>query len=141
MEGVMIIMKIDYFLLPKTKVAHISSNATMRQAIDMLEYQYYSAIPIIDDEGKYAGTLNEGDLLWKMKETPGLNFENTDKVLVNEIKLHVHNTSVSINAQMEDMLALAAEQNFVPVIGDDDIFLGIIRRKDIIAYYVRNITD
>jgi CBS domain-containing protein len=141
MEGVMIFMKIDFFLLPKDKVAHINSNATMRQAIDMLEYQYYSAIPIIDDEGKYAGTLNEGDLLWKLKETAGLNFENTDKVLVSEIKLHVHNTSVSINAEMEDMLALAAEQNFVPVIGDDDIFLGIIRRKDIIAYYVRNITD
>jgi CBS domain-containing protein len=141
MEGVMIIMKIDYFLLPKDKVAHINSHATMRQAIDMLEHQYYSAIPIIDDEGKYAGTLNEGDLLWKMKETPGLNFENMHNVMISEIKLHVHNTSVSINAQMEDMLALAAEQNFVPVIGDDDNFLGIIRRKDIIAYYVRNITD
>ena len=137
----MIIMKIDYFLLPKAEVAHINSHATMRQAIDMLEHQYYSAIPIIDDEGKYAGTLNEGDLLWKMKETPGLNFENMHNVMISQIKLHVHNTSVSINAQMEDMLALAAEQNFVPVIGDDDIFLGIIRRKDIIAYYVRNITD
>src|ERR1700730_17620593 len=137
----MIIMKIDYFLLPKVKVAHINSHATMRQAIDMLDNQYYSAIPIIDDEGKYAGTLNEGDLLWKMKETPGLNFENMHNVMISQIKLHVHNTSVSINAQMEDMLALAAEQNFVPVIGDDDIFLGIIRRKDIIAYYVRNITD
>ena len=42
---------------------------------------------------------------------------------------------------MEDMLANAADQNFVPVVDDRDLFLGIIRRKDIIAYYTNNITD
>lgn len=42
---------------------------------------------------------------------------------------------------MEDMLAKAADQNFVPVVDDKQIFLGIIRRKDIIAYYMNNITD
>jgi CBS domain-containing protein len=134
-------MKIDYFVLPKAEVSHITPSATMQQALEMLDNQYFSAIPIIDDEGKYAGTLNEGDLLWKMKNTPGLNFENLHTVLVSEIELNVHNVTVSINADMEDMLALAHEQNFVPVIDDNDIFLGIIRRKDIIAYYVKNITD
>jgi CBS domain-containing protein len=39
------------------------------------------------------------------------------------------------------MLALAADQNFVPVVDDEGIFIGIIRRKDIIEYYIRNITD
>jgi CBS domain-containing protein len=134
-------MEIAYFLLPKEEVACIKPSATMRQALDMMEHHYYTAIPIIDDEGKYVGTLSEGDLLWKMKDTPGLNFDNMDTVQVSEIELNVHNVSVSINAQMDDMLALAAEQNFVPVLSDDDIFMGIIRRKDIIAYYVRNITD
>jgi CBS-domain-containing membrane protein len=134
-------MKIDYFLLPKEEVTYIKLSANMRQALDMLEQHYYSAMPVIDDEGKYVGTLNEGDLLWKMKNTPGLNFENMHEVPISEIEMHVHNISVSINAEMEDMLALAAAQNFVPVMDNNDIFLGIIRRKDIIAYYVRNITD
>ena len=38
------------------------------------------------------------------------------------------------------MLQLAADQNFVPV-DDSGVVIGIIRRKDIIAYYTRNITD
>jgi CBS-domain-containing membrane protein len=134
-------MKIASFLLPKDKVAFITSSSSMREALELLEHHYYTALPIVDSEGKYVGTLSEGDLLWKLKNTPGLNFENMHEVPINEIEKHIHNESVSINAQMEDMLSLAADQNFVPVLDDESIFIGIIRRKDIIEYYIRNITD
>jgi CBS-domain-containing membrane protein len=134
-------MKIASFLLPKDEVAFITSSASMQEALEQLEHHYYTALPIVDNEGKYVGTLSEGDLLWKLKNTPGIDFDNLQHVPVSEIEKHIHNESVSINAQMEDMLALAADQNFVPVVDDESIFIGIIRRKDIIAYYVRNITD
>ncbi|MEK3670586.1 MULTISPECIES: CBS domain-containing protein [unclassified Paenibacillus] len=134
-------MEISSFLLPKDQVAYITSSISMREALEQLENHYYSAIPIIDEEGKYVGTLSEGDLLWKLKNTEGLSFENMTGVTVGTIQRHVHNESVEIHAQMEDMLTLAADQNFVPVVDGSGIFLGIIRRKDIIEYYTRNITD
>jgi CBS-domain-containing membrane protein len=134
-------MKIASFLLPKDEVAFITSSASMREALEQLEHHYYTALPIVDDEGKYIGTLSEGDLLWKLKNTPGLDFDKMKQVPVSDIEKHIHNESVSINAQMDDMLALAADQNFVPVVDDESIFIGIIRRKDIIEYYMRNITD
>ena len=134
-------MQISSFLFPKDKVAYITSAMSMREAMDQLEHHQYSAIPIIDNEGKYIGTLSEGDLLWKLKNTPGLTFDNMHEVPVVEIKKRIRNECVSIYAQMEDMLALAADQNFVPVVDNDRVFLGIIRRKDIIEYYTRNITD
>lgn len=134
-------MEISAFLLPKDQVAYITSSISMLEAMEQLEQHYYSAIPIIDHEGKYVGTLAEGDLLWKLKNTPGLSFDNMREVKVSDIQRHVHNESVYIKAQMEDMLTLAADQNFVPVVDSEGIFLGIIRRKDIIEYYTRNITD
>ncbi|WP_159883219.1 CBS domain-containing protein [Paenibacillus puerhi] len=134
-------MRIGSFLLPKNEVAFITSSASMREAMEQLELHHYSAIPIIDSEGKYIGTLSEGDLLWKLKNTPELSFDNMDQVPVVDIKKRIYNECVSIHAHMEDMLALAADQNFVPVVDDDRVFLGIIRRKDIIEYYTRNITD
>ncbi|HEY0828817.1 MAG TPA: CBS domain-containing protein [Bacilli bacterium] len=134
-------MNISSFLFPKKDVAYIHSSSTLRQALEKLENHYYTAIPIIDSEGKYAGTLTEGDILWKMKNTAGLDFDHMHKVSIIEIKQHVRNHPVSINAHMEDMLALAADQNFVPVIDDEGIFIGIIRRKDVIEYYMKNITD
>jgi CBS-domain-containing membrane protein len=134
-------MNIASFLYPKNEVAFITSSASMREALEQLEHHYYTALPIVDSEGKYVGTLSEGDLLWKFKNTPGIDFDNMHQVHVSEIEKHIHNESVSINAHLEDMLALAADQNFVPVVDDDNIFIGIIRRKDIIEYYMRNITD
>ncbi|KQX68408.1 MULTISPECIES: CBS domain-containing protein [unclassified Paenibacillus] len=134
-------MKIASFLLPKEKVAFITSSASMQEALEELENHYYTALPLVDSDGKYVGTLSEGDLLWTLKNTPGIHFDNIHQVPVSEIEKHIHNESVSIHAHMEDMLALAADQNFVPVVDDDNIFIGIIRRKDIIEYYMRNITD
>ncbi|WP_379129520.1 CBS domain-containing protein [Paenibacillus sp. sgz500958] len=134
-------MEISSFLLPKDQVAFVTSSFSMLEAMNQLEQHHYTAIPIIDPEGKYTGTLSEGDLLWMLKNTPGLNFSNMADIPVSEIARHVHNESVFINAQMEDMLTLAADQNFVPVIDSAGLFLGIIRRKDIIEYYTRNITD
>jgi CBS-domain-containing membrane protein len=134
-------MKIASFLFPKDEVAFITSSASMREALEQLEHLYYTALPIVDSEGKYVGTLSEGDLLWKLKNTPGIDFDNMQHVPVSEVQKHIHNESVSINAHIEDMLALAADQNFVPVVDDENIFIGIIRRKDIIEYYMRNITD
>lgn len=134
-------MEISSFLLPKDQVAFIMSSLSMLEAMEQLEQNRYTAIPIIDNEGKYIGTLSEGDLFWKLRNTPDLTFDNMWEVPVSEIQKHVRNESVSINAQMEDMLTLAADQNFVPVIDDDGVFIGIIRRKDIIEYYTKNISD
>ncbi len=134
-------MNIRSFLLAKAEVAFITTSATMRDALEQLDSCHYTAIPIIDYEGKYVGTLSEGDLLWKMKNTPGISFDNMHQVPVMEIKKRIHNECVSVDAQLDDMLALAADQNFVPVVDDELLFIGIIRRKDIIEYYTRSITD
>jgi len=134
-------MEISSFLLPKDQVAYITNSMSMLEALEQLERHHYTAIPIIDHEEKYVGTLSEGDLLWKLKNTANLTFDNISEVLISEIQKHVHNESVMIHAEMEDMLTLAADQNFVPVIDEDGVFVGIIRRKDIIEYYTRNITD
>ncbi|RTR26576.1 CBS domain-containing protein [Robertmurraya yapensis] len=127
-------MNIAFFLLPKSEVVYLNFNRTMRQALEKMEYHRYSAIPIIDHDGKYIGTLTEGDLLWKLKNTPDLNFRNTDQIMLSEIPLHVKNEPISVNEEMEAIIARAKEQNFVPVVDDNGIFIGIIRRREIIEY-------
>ena len=108
----------------------------MRQALERMEYHRFASVPIIDDNGKYVGVLTEGDLLWKMKNTPGLTFMNTEKIYLDEIEKHTQNLPVSINAQMENLINRAAEQNFVSVVDDNGIFIGIVRRSELIKYCV-----
>ena len=83
-------MNIAFFLLPKEKVAYVRDTDTMRQALERMEYHSYTAVPIINKHGKYVGTLTEGDLLWKLKSDPDLNFQNMNKIPLNDVKKHHH---------------------------------------------------
>lgn len=127
-------MNVAFFLIPKKSIIYLNENATMRQALERMEYHSYSAVPLIDDKGKYVGTITEGDLLWKLKNTPGLTFQNTEDILLSEVEQHVQNLPVTINAEMEDLISRAVVQNFVPVVDDQQVFIGIVRRREMIEY-------
>lgn len=127
-------MNIAFFLTPKNEVVCESIDGTMRQVMERMERYGYTAIPLIDKNGKYVGTITEGDLLWKLKNTPDLNFKNTESVKVSQISRRVYHKSVLINADIESLINLAVNQNFVPVVDDNGIFIGIIKRSDIINY-------
>jgi CBS-domain-containing membrane protein len=132
-------MNIAFFLTPKKDIVYESLDSTMRQILERMEAHRYTAIPIIDKFGKYVGTVTEGDLLWKLKNTPDLNFKNTSKVHLRDVPRHMKNNPVHINSDMKDLVSLAVNQNFVPVLDDNEIFIGIIKRSDIINYCYKEI--
>lgn len=130
-------MNIAFFLIPKNEVIYFPLNCTMRQALEKMEYHRYTAVPLINEYGRYAGTITEGDLLWKLKNTPDLTFAGTERVMIKDIPRRTTNTPVGIHSEIEDLLSLAIVQNFVPVVDDNEIFIGIIRRREIIEYYAK----
>lgn len=127
-------MNIAFFLTPKSDVICENLNSTMRQAMERMEYHSYTAVPLIDDKGRYVGTLTEGDLLWMLKNNPELNFKNSNKIKIIDIPRRMINKPVTINSDIEGLISLAVNQNFVPVVDDEGIFIGIIKRSDIINY-------
>lgn len=132
-------MNIAFFFTPKIDLVFMNMNSTMRQALEKMEYYRYSAIPLVDDNGKYVGTLTEGDLLWKLKNTPSLSFNNTQDIRLSDISLHNVNEPVAINAEIEDLFSRAIDQNFVPVVDDKDTFIGMVKRKEIIEYCAKEV--
>ncbi|WP_341280258.1 CBS domain-containing protein [Paenibacillus sp. FSL H8-0537] len=127
-------MNIAFFLLPKQEVVTVTHDATLRQTLEKMEHHRYTAVPIINAEGEYAGVVTEGDLLWFMKNRPELTFEMTNKVKLADVPLRLSHRSVRIDANMEDLIMLAKVQNFVPVVDDSEHFIGIVRRSEIIDY-------
>lgn len=112
----------------------------MRQAIEKMEYHKYTSIPMIDKEGKYVGSITEGDLLWGIKNKYNLNLKEAEMVPITEIDRRTDYKAVKADADIEDLVGKAMEQNFVPVVDDQDNFIGIITRKDIIGYYYEKMT-
>lgn len=127
-------MNIAFFLTPKREIVYESIDATMRQVLERMEHHRYTAIPLVNKEGKYVGAITEGDLLRKLMTTSGLTIEDTNKIPVKDIDRNTKSIAVSINANIEDIITLAKSQNFVPVEDDEGTFIGIIKRSDIINY-------
>lgn len=128
-------MNILFFLTPKSEVAHIHDDDSLRQALEKMEHHKYTAVPILTKQGKYVGTLNEGDLLWYIKNQLDLNLRDARKIPITDVPRRVDNTPVYVNSKMEDLLDKAMRQNFVPVLDDANVFIGIVTRKDIMRYF------
>ncbi len=131
-------MNILFFLTPKSEVAYIYDDDTLRQALEKMEYHRYTAVPILNHEdGTYIGTLTEGDLLWDVKEWHDLNMRDAEDVPILSVRRKRDNEPVAADANIEDLISKVTNQNFVPVIDDDERFIGIITRKEVIQYLSR----
>ncbi len=127
-------MNILFFLTPKSEVACISEEFTLRQTIEKMEYHRYTAVPILDRRGHYIGTLTEGDLLREIKQKYDLNLHEAEDINILQVPRRWTNDAININCDIEDLVQVALRQNFVPVVDDDNVFIGIITRKAIIQY-------
>lgn len=127
-------MNILFFLTPKSEVAYIEDTFSLRQILEKMEVHRYSAIPILTKQGEYAGTITEGDILWYCKKTGLSKLNDSETVFLSDIPKKFEYASVSINSNMEDLISRAMAQNFVPVVDDNNKFIGIVTRKDIIGY-------
>ena len=127
-------MNVLFFLKPKSEVAYLYEDYSLRQALEKMEHYRYSAVPIINRKGFYAGTITEGDLLWNIKENYLESLYKAEEIPLSKIKRHWYNDPVNVNCEIEDLVLTSMNQNFVPVIDDNQIFIGIITRKDIIQY-------
>lgn len=127
-------MNILFFLIPKSDVAYIYENETLRQTLEKMENRKYSCIPLLSMDGKYSGTISEGDLLWGMKRMQSPDLKDTEDISILAIPRRANYKAVRANSSMESLLDRAINQNFVPVVDDAGYFIGIITRKEIIKY-------
>ena len=61
-------MNVISLLTPKTNVAWLYEDWTIRQGLEKLRFHGYTAIPVLAKDGSYVGTVSEGDFLWCLVE-------------------------------------------------------------------------
>ena len=127
-------MNILFFLTPKEEVSHVEEDDTLRQVVEKLEYHGYSAIPLLALDGKYIGTITEGDLLWFLKDRNFPDLKLLEDMPITSIERRRDNQAVKIDESMENLFDKVMNQNFVPVVDDKRVFIGIVTRKDVLAY-------
>ena len=96
-------MNIAGLLLPKSIVAYLYDDFTLRQALEKMRYHGYTHLPVITRDNRYYGTISEGDLLWYF-----------------------------IDMNIPEVVDLLVSYNFLPVVDDRDSFVGIVTRNKIL---------
>lgn len=124
---------IALYLTPKINVIFEYTDASMRQLFEKMEYHGYTSIPILDEKGHYVGTITEGDILRKISKKETISFKDMENIFVKDVKRSKLYTPVSIDADFNDLLKIIATQNFVPVVDDQGVFIGIVTRSAVLS--------
>ena len=126
-------MNVLRFLTPKIEVEYVNIDSTVRQGLEKMKFHGYAAIPVINDEGLYMGTVTEGDFLWALYNDNNPDLKKLEKTQLKTIIRHDYQP-VLASASIDEILTRAYYQNFVPVVDDRGVFIGIIKRKEIIRH-------
>lgn len=129
-------MTMNSFLKPFYELALVYVDQTLSEALETMTKHRFTSIPVITRDQKYVGTLSEGDILhFILKNKDCLDPKNLVKYKVSEVKRHRDYETVHLAATMPLLLTKASNENFVPVIDEKDIFVGIITRKTLLDYF------
>ena len=123
-----------FFLTPKAMCAYLHDDYTVRQALEKMESAGYAALPILNRQGEYRGTLKEGDLLWALRNMCDMDLKQAECKKIMDITRRRDNVPVTVNTSMRELVERASYQNFVPVVDDKNAFIGIVTRRAIIKY-------
>lgn len=127
-------MNILRFLVPKSSVEYISSDATVRQAYEKMRYHSYVAIPVLDDDGRYVGTLRRDDIYKYFFDKGKIDFRSAEKDGIKSLLDENYFEPLYHNSRIEDMMDRVREHNFVPVVDDRGCFIGIVLRRDVLDF-------
>ena len=70
-----------------------------------------------------------------------MNLKEAEDISIMKITRRLDYQCVRADSDMEDLIGRAMEQNFIPVVDDDEHFIGIITRRDIIGYCYNKMKD
>lgn len=133
----MISPKIEHFLLeqeatfltPAEELAVIIDSHNMDHAKLLLSHMSYSRVPVVTEDNRFLGTIGLNDIVQYQ-----MGNELSDEELQQDISLIAKRDVATVKADYElaDVLRKLIDESFLPVLGEDDQFLGIITRKSIL---------
>ena len=128
-------------MIPKSLVEYIGLDSSVRQALEKMNFHRYTAIPVIDSDGKYIGTLRNDDIFNYFMKKGSFDKFTAEDVPISEILDKSYSKPVLHNTEIKDLIESVKEHNFVPVVDDRGCFIGIVLRREILNYLLRLIKD
>ncbi|MBF0778079.1 cyclic-di-AMP-binding protein CbpB [Streptococcus cuniculi] len=119
----------ETFLTPANKLAVIIDTHNIDHAKLLLSHMTYSRVPVVTEDNCFVGTIGLREIVKYQSEN-----ELTDDQLHMDISLIVEKDVATVGASyhLEEVMRKLVDQAFLPVVGEQGEFLGIITRKSIL---------
>lgn len=121
-----------HFFTPKSETHYLTEDTTIRQALEKFDYHKFSVVPLIGKDGAYLTTVSEGDILRYIKNQAGFDIRQAENIPVLAIEKYRPYTACGHTVSEDEIFRLALNQNFVPIVDDRGLFIGIIKRRSIL---------
>ena len=121
----------ENLLINGDNVATLTDTNNLEHALLVLTNIGYSKIPVLNKEQQLVGLISLSNVVSEMFDTESINLERLAKVQVSDVMdKNVKATMLPFN--IEKILNLLVDSNFIPVVDEKEKFLGIITRKEIL---------
>lgn len=120
-------------LTPKTKVEYLYNDITVGEAIAKMKKRRYALIPVLErNSNRYLYSISSSDLLYKIMQIGDV--KKAEALPLSEVEI---NRLVIPAPQVKDIESLGdllSSQNFVPIVDEKGIFLGLVTRRSVFNY-------
>ena len=127
-------------LTPKGQVACLDETMNIRQALEKMKAHGYMAIPLLSRNGEYLGTISEGDLLWFIVSQERFDYPLLESCSITDLKRKEDRSAVKSDAGFDQILEKIVNYNFIPVVDDRNVLMGIVTRKRVLQELYKNET-
>ena len=127
-------MNILRFVIPKSLVTYMTDDNTVRQALEKMSFHRYTAMPVLNSEGVYLGTLRNDDVFDYFRRMGSVNYSQAEHDSVMSILDVNYTRPLGQGATMTELVEEVKEHNYVPIVDDRGCFIGIILRRDVLNF-------
>lgn len=121
----------ENLLINGDNVATLTDTNNLEHALLVLTNIGYSKIPVLNKEQELVGLISLSNVVGEMFDTESINPERLADIKVSDVMdKNVKATMLPFN--IEKILNLLVDTNFIPVVDEKEKFLGIITRKEIL---------
>lgn len=121
----------ENFIVPAENVATVVYNHPLEHALLVLSKVGYAKIPVLDSEDRLVGLISLANIVNKMMGLTGFEYQLLEGLTVADV-MEVNVPKVKQTEELEDILHLLVDASFLPVVNEDNVFEGIMTRKEIL---------
>ena len=121
----------ETYLIDGDNVATLTDTNYLDHALLLLTNIGYSKIPVLNKEQQIVGLISLSNVVTEMFDTESINPDRLATITVADV-METEFKTIQQPFNIEKILNYLVDSNFIPVVDEEDIFQGIITRKEIL---------